>query len=36
MTFQGVPAGFYEAVGGDEFFYQLVHRFYREWRPTRC
>ncbi len=28
MTFQGVPAGYYEAVGGDEFFEKLIHRFY--------
>ncbi|MGQ0465539.1 MAG: globin [Sporichthyaceae bacterium] len=28
MSFEGVPAGFYEAVGGDEFFEKLIHRFY--------
>lgn len=27
--FEGVPAGFYSAVGGDEFFHALVHRFYQ-------
>lgn len=26
--FEGVPAGFYADVGGDEFFHALVHRFY--------
>lgn len=26
--FEGVPAGFYENVGGDEFFATLIHRFY--------
>lgn len=26
--FDGVPDGFYDAVGGDEFFRALVHRFY--------
>jgi hemoglobin len=27
--FEGVPAGFYENVGGDEFFEKLIHRFYQ-------
>jgi hemoglobin len=28
VSFDGVPPGFYEAVGGDETFRLLVHRFY--------
>jgi hemoglobin len=28
MAFEGVPEGFYEAVGGAETFRLLVHRFY--------
>ncbi|HEY2834746.1 MAG TPA: globin [Sporichthyaceae bacterium] len=28
MSFEAIPSDFYEKVGGDEFFTQLVHRFY--------
>src|SRR4051812_35812801 len=28
MTFASIPADFYDQVGGEEFFTQLVHRFY--------
>jgi hemoglobin len=29
MTFASIPADFYDQVGGEEFFTQLVHRFYQ-------